>query len=724
MQDNEILKDLNPAQRQAVQAVAGPLLILAGAGSGKTKTLTHRIAYIIQNDLAKPNQIMAVTFTNKAAGEMRQRLASLLGKNNDRGFMPWMGTFHSIAVRLLRIYGDAINIDRNFVILDETDRLSIIKAVMKNLGINDKSYKPRTMQSYISNAKNAGLSPEQYDATTKTPMQQVAAQIYFLYEKERRAQKGLDFDDLLLETWRLLSEKSDIRKRLQEQFKYILIDEYQDTNKVQYKIVKLLLNKEQNICAVGDDWQSIYSWRGADFTNILRFEQDFRGAEVIKLEQNYRSTNAILNAAHNVICKNQKRTDKKLWTKKSAGTPVRIKETRNEFNEAEFVINEINQAVSLGYFSLNDFAILYRTNAQSRVFEQMLNRYGMNYQIIGGLRFYDRAEIKDITAYLRLIYQPYDLVSFKRIANVPRRSLGEVSLSKFIEFHITNQTDLIESLVSADKCSSLTPRASQAFIKLGNDLKDLRELALTASPDILIQKIIETFNYDDYINDGTEVGETKLKNIGELINMAKDFADLGSFLEEVGLISGADKADDGSSVSLMTVHAAKGLEFPVVFMVGMEDGIFPSSRSEIELDKSEEERRLCYVGMTRAKEELTLTFADSRMLHGEVRHSLPSRFLSDIDEEFKAIKLDPVRSYGGGDNNNWLKNRLDNKANRDDEPRFVPDDEEGLNVDDVVQHQLFGRGKVKSIMGTVIEVDFDDGRRRKLNVAFAPLQKL
>ena len=427
-----ILSGLNPPQREAVETTEGPLLILAGAGSGKTKTLTHRIAYIIAKGLATPPEILAVTFTNKAAGEMRERLANILNTTNDRSFMPWMGTFHSISSRLLRYYGEAIGIPDNFVIYDETDRLSLVKAILKDLGISDKQYNPRTIASYISNAKNDCQSPDEYYRHAgRTPLQQMAAEVYRRYADRMRQNAALDFDDLLLETVRLLEQAPEVRSRLCSRFKYILIDEYQDTNRAQYRIVKLLLNDRRNICVVGDDWQSIYSWRGADFTNILNFERDFAGAKVIKLEQNYRSTEEILNAAHNVISKNKQRTDEVLWTDNRGGEPVEVIEATNEFNEAERVADKIYSAVTVGSRNFRDFAVLYRTNAQSRVIEQMFLQNNLPYRVVGGVRFYDRAEIKDIIAYLKLLYQPRDVITLRRIINVPKRGLGEVSDEQF-----------------------------------------------------------------------------------------------------------------------------------------------------------------------------------------------------------------------------------------------------------------------------------------------------
>ena len=733
-----IVEGLNPPQRQAVETTEGPLLIQAGAGSGKTKTLTHRIAYIIASGLARPAEILAVTFTNKAAGEMRERLAGLLGVDNSRSFMPWMGTFHSIAVRLLRYYGDAIGVSSNFVIFDESDRLVLVKSILKDLGATDKQYNPRTIVSYISNAKNDCQSPEEYyRQATHSPMQQMAAEVYMRYAKRMHENEALDFDDLLLEAVRLLEEAPEVRDKLRDKFKYILIDEYQDTNRAQYRLVKLLLNEHRNICAVGDDWQSIYSWRGADFTNILNFERDFPGATVIKLEQNYRSTEEILNAAHNVIAKNTQRSDKKLWTDNRGGAPVEIIKARNEFDEAERVANSIQSAVAVGSRNYRDCAVLYRTNAQSRVFEQMFLRDGVPYKIIGGLRFYDRAEIKDLTAYLKLLYQPRDTISFRRIVNVPKRGLGEVSVGKFLTWQEQSGMDVIEALAKVHICPDITPKAKNSLANLGSELADIRKQSEASTPDQVVEAVIKRFGYDTYIDDGTDQGEARKENVGELISMAKEYGDLASFLEEVALISGADVTNHDDAVTLMTLHAAKGLEFPVVYMVGMEDGLFPNARAELDESQMEEERRLCYVGMTRAREELYLSYAIRRTLRGEQRINMPSAFLADaLGEDVSSLDPDGVDedvdygtdydydepNYGARFNQGYGRARR-RSYTFSDEPHYEPE-QANLEIGDKVRHQMFGMGRVTSVEGAVVEVYFTDGHTRKLNVAFAPLTKV
>ncbi|MDR1300506.1 MAG: UvrD-helicase domain-containing protein [Candidatus Nomurabacteria bacterium] len=701
----DILKGLNPKQREAVEQTEGPLLILAGAGSGKTKTLTHRIAYLIAEKHVAPYNILAVTFTNKAAGEMRQRLGKLLGQDGeDRRFMPYMGTFHSIAVKLLRIYGDNIKVPNNFVILDETDKLGLIKRAMKQLNIDPKQYNPKTVASLISSAKNDGVDERTYADIASSPIQKKTAKVYKVYVKLCTDNSSLDFDDLLLKAVELLSVKP-VRQELQNKFHYVLIDEYQDTNKVQYQFVKQILNKNHNICVVGDDWQSIYSWRGADFTNILNFERDFSGATIIKLEQNYRSTQHILDAAHKIITKNQNRSEKELWTDKNGGKEVGVLAAKSERHEAEMIANTIYSQVSLRAREFSDFAVLYRTNAQSRVIEEIFLQNQIPYKIVGGVRFYDRAEIKDLIAYLRLIYQPDDLTSFNRIVNVPKRGLGEASVGKFLDGR--GQTDLITALISAEQDTKFTPRARKEMSDLGKKLSSLRDLIDTIPIDELVQKIIRTFKYEEYLNDGTIAGEARVENVQELLSVAKNHAGLSveDFLTEVALVSGADESADGNVVTLMTVHAAKGLEFPVVIVAGMEETVFPHSRAFYEPEEMEEERRLAYVAMTRAMDELYLSYAQQRMLFGQFACNQISRFIEDIG-------MTPASA----DNDNWVENEPQY------EPSYEPDEVEA-KVGDQVRHQIFGDGAIEDIDGSVVTINFS-GKVRKLNAAFAPLEKL
>lgn len=722
---DSVLEGLNTKQREAVQCTEGPLLVIAGAGSGKTKTLTHRIAYILLNHLATEQDVLAVTFTNKAAGEMRERLATLLHQPNYRSFMPWMGTFHSIAVKLLRLYGEAINVPTNFVIFDEADKMTLIRNIMKDFAISDKQFTPKAIASAISNSKNAGDSLEDYNKKANNPYWRTIYEVYRRYEEQRRKQRALDFDDLLVEAHRLLHDSPEVRKRLQEQFKYILVDEYQDTNHLQYRIIKLLLNGKNNICVVGDDWQSIYSWRGADFTNILNFSQDFAGAKVVKLEQNYRSTGNILNAAHNVIVKNTQRSDKQLWTKAGDGEPVQFIEAYNELNEAETIGLQIQTAHAVGARQYNDFAILYRTNAQSRAFEQMFRKLALPYKIIGGLRFYDRAEIKDLLAYLRIVYQPYDEVSFRRVVNVPKRGLGEVSVDRFLKWRAQTERSVVEALQQVDLCNDLTPRARKELQALGELFSKLAEQATAITPDQLLTDLIEATKYREYLDDGTDQGRAKVENVEELVSDAKQYGDLVSFLEEVALVSGADDTNHDHAVNLMTMHAAKGLEFPVVYLVGMEDGLFPSARDLLTDSALEEARRLCYVGMTRAKEELTLSYARSRMMNGRVQYNMPSQFLSDIKgEPAKPVNnnYDNYDQYDDyrhvSDNTGWaIRRPVDNQ-----EPHYEYEDAT-LSIGDRVRHQMFGDGTVLAVNGSTVKVQFAS-RIRSINLEYAPLVKI
>ena len=738
-----ILEGLNDAQKSAVLAVDGPLLMLAGAGSGKTKTLTHRIAYLLTHEGIWPHEILAVTFTNKAAREMRERLWQLTNENRNkenevrrklaaegtdashrlaegersreftsesiagtssppRHFMPWMGTFHGICVRMLRTDGERINVPSNFVIYDEDDRQGLIKQAMKQLSISADKIKPRAVSAAISSAKNDLLTAEDYAEAADHPYQQTIAKIFREYERLRQTAGALDFDDLLIEVVRLLRESRDTRDKYQNQFKHILIDEYQDTNAAQYAIVTQLVSEQRNICVVGDDWQSIYSWRGADFRNILNFERDFPGALVVKLEQNYRSTAAILEAAHHVITKNIERTDKKLWTDMGAGTPVQIQGLYDEAEEAYVVASRITTQVAIGGRGYNDFAVLYRTNAQSFAFERTFLQHRIPYQLVGGVRFYDRKEIKDIIAYLRLLYQPNDLMSFSRIVNVPTRGIGAASFEKFAAWLNNSGMDILSALINVEQASGLTPRARLSFTRLGEILRSLQVMTLNeTSPGDVIEKLIELTGYRDYLLDGSPQAEDREANLGVLISDAKAYTNLADFLEEVALMSTADVANDGNKVTLMTLHAAKGLEFPVVFMVGMEDGLFPSQRALEEGPRQlEEERRLCYVGMTRAREELYLLYAQSRLQFGSRGYAMPSRFLEDMG-----------RGVAIG--------QTDRAPQRNEYDEVVND----FDIGDRVRSPQFGEGEIIDLDGLAVVVKFVSGATKKLNIEYARLER-
>lgn len=608
----EILANLNQPQREAVTHTEGPLLILAGAGSGKTRVLTHRVAYLIQKKGVDPNNILAITFTNKAAQEMKSRISALCPPSS---VLRWMGTFHSMCVKILRIEADPSR--QAFSIYDEADSISVIKEAMKNLNLDPKQYNPQAIRFYISGAKNELIDPSGYERFAEGHFGETVLKVYREYERILKKSNAFDFDDLLMKTVELFKKNSEILAKYQRIFRYILVDEYQDTNHAQYVFIKMLAEKYKNICVVGDDSQAIYSFRGANFRNILNFERDWPEAKVIKLEQNYRSTQRILEAANEVIKKNITHVQKNLWTENENGTPIAIYEAGSERNEAEFILTEISSLARAGSFSLNDFAILYRTNAQSRALEEAFLQFNIPYRLVGAVRFYERKEIKDILAYLRLLSNPNDFVSLKRIINVPPRGIGEKKLAG-----IKN--------ISFGELESENPKVQKFFIMA----EEMRRAISKMRPDEIIDYVGRKSGYFDFLDDGSEEGETRLENIAELKTVAAGMQDLGVFLEQVALIQDTDNYDpESGAVTLMTLHAAKGLEFKVVFLTGMEEGIFPHSRSLNEPAELEEERRLCYVGITRAKKRLYLIYANSRMLYGGIQANLPSRFLSDIPEE-------------------------------------------------------------------------------------------
>lgn len=1068
---DNLLAGLNPEQRKAVTTTEGPLLIQAGAGSGKTKTLIHRIAYIIATNRATPYNILAVTFTNKAAKEMRQRIAELLHEDADnRSFMPFMGTFHSICVRLLRQDGERIGVPRNFVIFDESDKVSAVKQAIRQLSIDDKSFTPKTISNIISSTKNDLVDAAEFASFANSPTEEVVAKVMPIYENSLKQAGALDFDDLISKTVRLLMDNPDVRERWQSQFKYIMIDEYQDTNQAQYRLVKLLVGKTHNVAVVGDDWQclppgtlietdkdlipieklkkgdvvraaagygvsglfsisavrkfkhkdkmvvittesgkqisstsnhlifarleennsyyvylmysptkgyrlgmakdsrfndkvfdvglrvganqeqaakvwilkvcsnkeeasyfesllaykygipmtlfhafsngnmkfsqehvdsifsqidtreragklmadldvmfeyphfvpqatasksvvgtsinvvlfgdkkvtgrsscsasrlsintsnedqliglkeagytirqgksdtdrlelhnldygyieqkleelkdylgdetvvtkysymtdkkflfmpasqihpgmsiatysegvvvsdkvkevkqeeyegyvydldiekvhnyiasgvvvhnSIYSWRGADFKNILNFEQDYKKATIIKLEQNYRSTKSILDAAHSVITKNQHRSDKQLWTDEGSGLPVQILQAPNQNAEGEMVIRRIESMVKAGRRRYKDYAILYRTNAQSRSVEEMFVRFGVPYKIIGGVRFYDRKEVKDVVAYLRFIFQPEDAISFERIVNVPTRGIGAKSLEAF-RIWSASSGGILKGLETISDCSGMTPKAKNGFRELADIVISYREIMEDTAVSGLIDSLLRRLDYMNYLDDGTIQGESRQENVRELISVAKSYQDVGleGFLEEVSLVSEVINAGvDDNSVTLMTLHSAKGLEFPAVFMVGLEETIMPHSRALYDQHEMEEERRLMYVGMTRAREELYLFYATSRALFGGVQYNPPSRFLSEIEPGITSVTTEPETGYG-------------RQEISIDEPRYVIE----FNQGDKVSHQAFGEGVVVDVDGDNVAVHFKSKGVKKLNTAFAPLEKL
>ena len=694
----DIFKGLNAAQTEAVKITSGPLLILAGPGSGKTKTLTHRIAHLIANCGIKPDEILAVTFTNKAAKEMRSRLARLLERENSWYFMPFMGTFHGICVKILRESGTAIQIDEKFVIYDESDRLGLVKRSMRDLNISDREVKPQLAVAVISSNKNKMISSAEALDQARGQRQKLLAMIYERYEIMRQSANALDFDDLLLEVVRLFRTKPKVRALWQERFLHILVDEYQDTNYAQYQIVKMLVNEQRNICVVGDDWQSIYSWRGADFTNILNFKRDWPEAKEVKLEQNYRSTNNILQAAQRLIEQNQQRTDKKIWTEAGDGKPIDVIETRDEVDEANRVA-EIVKQVALDGHSLADVAVLYRANAQSYQIEQAFVRYQIPHKVIGGVRFFDRKEIKDILAYIKLIYQPLDSASLLRAINTPARGIGSVTVDNFITWQQTTKYSLVEALYHLEESplKAVAKTRLERFAKIISQIEQLFKISL--APSEIIDKTIIISGYKDYLNDGSAEGEDRLANLGVLVGEASLYGDIESFLEDTALMSSSDQVADDNQVSLMTMHAAKGLEFPVVIVVGMEEGTFPHARAYEDPSELEEERRLCYVAMTRAKEELYLTYAGSRFVFGQRQYLTPSQF------------LDCIRP-------NFLKSHFKSESFYE-EVDFI----NAFEVGDFVESPQFGQGEIIDVDGLAVSVRFNDGKTRKLNTQYANLTK-
>jgi len=622
---------LNPQQAEAVETLSGPILILAGAGSGKTRVLTHRIANLIKHGV-RPDRILAVTFTNKAAKEMRLRLWKLLqGADTEapRSFMPYMGTFHGICVRLLHIEHEAADLPQNFTIYDADDQVTLVRRIMRKLKLTgDKTLTPKMALNIISSYQNASITPADAKRDAVYPNQKKVAEVFKVYEQEKRAAGALDFDDLLTRTASLLEKNKTVREKWQKRFQHILIDEYQDTNAVQYKLIKLLVGPERNICVVGDDWQSIYSWRGADFTNILNFERDFPGAKVIKLEQNYRSTGNILAASQKIINQNKTRTEKTLFTKAGDGDPITIEGVQDETSEANYVARTILRLKKERGMSFSDFAVLYRTNAQSSAFEKAFIALKIPYKIIGGMRFYDRKEVKDVLAILRLIINPHDGVSFERIVKNVLSGVGQTSTEKVLTYLSQHpEVDLVEIGTVITEIG-LTAKARMAVLNVANFLKEIRQQELP--PAEVVEKAVRYFGFAELLNAGTPEGDERMQNLEVLASNASVYDTLEEFLEDAALLSSADEASVHDTTTLMTLHAAKGLEFPVVFIVGLEEGLFPSSRSEGDDERLEEERRLAYVGMTRAMQDLFLTFAGSRYSFSGRSYNMPSRFLLEL----------------------------------------------------------------------------------------------
>ncbi|MFE4712000.1 MULTISPECIES: DNA helicase PcrA [Paenibacillus] len=638
----EAVSRLNPPQRQAVETTEGPLLIMAGAGSGKTRVLTHRIAWLIANRKAPPWAILAITFTNKAAREMQERVSKLVGPE---GRDIWVSTFHSMCVRILRKDIERIGFTSNFSILDSTDQLSVIRNCMKELNIDTKKFEPKAVQSVISTAKNELVTPAQYEQKVGDYFEGLIAKVYTMYQKRLKSNNSLDFDDLIMATIQLFKEVPEVLDFYQKKFKYIHVDEYQDTNRAQYMLCRMLADSHHRICVVGDSDQSIYRWRGADITNILNFEEDYPEAKTILLEQNYRSTSNILNAANGVIALNTGRKPKKLWTDSDEGAKIKVYRGDSEHDEGYFVTGEISKNVKTGQ-AYQNHAILYRTNAQSRVIEEILIKSDIPYQIVGGIKFYDRKEIKDILAYLRLLSNPDDDISLTRIINVPKRGLGDTTVGKLAVAAAERGVSIFRVLETVDDLG-FAGRTRNALVEFYDMIEALHRMVEFLSVTELTEKVLELSQYRlELQNENTLESRSRLENIDEFLSVTMEFEknnedkSLVSFLTDLALIADIDSMNDeeedrSDAVVLMTMHSAKGLEFPTVFIVGMEEGVFPHSRAFQDNDELEEERRLAYVGITRAEKQLFLSCARVRTLFGRTTANPPSRFLEEIPEELK-----------------------------------------------------------------------------------------
>ncbi len=644
-----LLDQLNPTQLDAVTHTEGPLLILAGAGSGKTRVLTHRIAHLIDEGFAAPDEVLAITFTNKAANEMKDRVALLVGPDSRK---MWVSTFHAFCARVLRVYAEKLGYRREFTIYDSADQVRLVRRCIIELGKDPKRFNPRSFHAQISTAKNLLLDANDYLRQTEGYMAENVAEVYDLYQKRLYENNAMDFDDLIMQTVALLEVFPEVRERYQRRFKYIHVDEYQDTNHAQYRLVNTLAAEHRNLCVVGDDDQSVYSWRGADIRNILDFERDYPEAKVVKLEQNYRSTQTILNAANAVVANNASRKAKELWTAGDEGERIRVFTAADDYAEARFVVSEILRLVDSGA-SLRDVAVFYRTNAQSRTLEDVLVREGVPYQIVGGVRFYERAEIKDAMAYLSVISNQDASVSLERIVNVPKRGLGATSVARLQEYASRNGVSLYDALSEADE-AGLTGKARKACSQVRELFEGWRVAAREVPPSEIIEAVLDESGYRAELQaENTVEAESRLENLQELVNAAAEYeriepeATLDGFLQEQALFSEADRLTGEGRVTLMTLHNAKGLEYDHVFVVGMEEGTFPHARSMDE-QNLEEERRLAYVGITRAKKTLTLSYARVRSTYGEREYQMPSRFLSEIPERFKAGSVPATGSVSGG----------------------------------------------------------------------------
>ncbi|TKM71447.1 DNA helicase PcrA [Enterococcus faecium] len=738
----ELLNGMNPRQKEAVLHTDGPLLLMAGAGSGKTRVLTHRIAYLIEEKEVNPWNILAITFTNKAAKEMKERVNAILASGGED---VWVSTFHSMCVRILRRDVDFIGYNRNFTIIDSSEQLTLMKRILKELNIDPKKYDPRSILGTISQAKNSLQTPQDFAKMQGSYYEEIAAKCYAAYQKELQYNQCMDFDDLIMNTIRLFEEHPDSLTYYQNKFHYIHVDEYQDTNHAQYTLVNLLAGRFRNLCVVGDADQSIYGWRGADMQNILDFEKDYPDAAVILLEQNYRSTKNILSAANQVIENNSNRKPKNLWTENKEGNKITYYRADNERDETRFIVDRMQEEIRSNHRNYGDFAILHRTNAQSRVMEETLLKANIPYKMVGGHKFYDRKEIKDILAYLNVLVNPQDSISFERIVNSPKRGIGPGSIEKLRSFASLHEWPLLEAAQNVD-LANIGGKAGQQLGAFGEMIQEVTQMIPYLTVTELTKEVLDRSGYlEDLKIQNTLEAQARIENLEEFLTVTQEFdkqfeqqneedADapeekLTVFLNDLALVSDIDNLEeDASQVTLMTLHAAKGLEFPVVFLIGLEEGVFPLSRALMEESELEEERRLAYVGITRAEEALYLTNAFSRTLYGRTQYNRPSRFVEEIDQELLEIEgmrptpkktpvfakktaysykqpetaVVPSKSATGGENNSWKPG-------------------------DKVKHKKWGLGTVVRVSGTSkdleLDVAFPSQGVKRLLAAFAPIEK-
>ncbi|QQK75367.1 DNA helicase PcrA [Salicibibacter cibarius] len=735
MQGNRIeqlLEGLNPEQQRAVKTTEGPLLIMAGAGSGKTRVLTQRIAYLVREKGVAPWNILAITFTNKAAREMKERVGQQISGVADS---IWMSTFHALCVRILRRDADRIGINRNFSILDATDQQSVIKQILKDQNLDAKKFPPRTLLGMISGAKNELITADAYAKNANGPFEEVAADVYKEYKRRLGINHALDFDDLIMTTIRLFREVPEVLEYYQRKFQYIHVDEYQDTNKAQYMLVKQLADRFRNICVVGDSDQSIYKWRGADIGNILSFEEDYEEAEVILLEQNYRSTKTILSAANEVIKNNSGRKPKNLWTENNEGTLIHFYEAMDEREEAFYVVDQIKKATQTKQQGYQDFAILYRTNAQSRVMEELFVKSNIPYQMVGGTKFYDRKEIKDVLAYLRVIANPDDDISLSRIINVPKRGIGATTVDKVAAYATNQGISLYGALLEAEQIG-LSATVAKKLLGFAEHLNNwIRQQDYLSVLDI-IEEVLEGSGYREALKEEkTLEAQSRLENIDELLTVAQEFEkrqddkSLIAFLTDLALVADIDRLDDEEegheqgTVTMMTLHAAKGLEFPTVFLIGMEEGIFPHNRSLFEEEEMQEERRLAYVGMTRAEEQLHLTKALSRRLYGRAQMNPGSRFINEVPshlfetapEAAGDVSIDADAAKGA------RKHRKVTTTTR------TGGETHAWQVGDKADHRKWGTGTVVAVKGSdedqELDIAFPEEGIKRLVAKFAPITR-